>query len=210
MTLDRPITKSICSKKSGGGYEGLPSIFDSIDKDDLIMAFFPCIRFTEIVIMKFQGVSLEMKNWSDIDKLELDLKYNNELHDLYELITKMAIIVLRKGLRMVIENPYSTMHYLTRYWSLKPKLVDTDRTRDGDYYKKPTQFWFVGCDPELNVLVDPIPNNEQYTIDHMTVRGISNKVGRSMIHPDYANRFIRQYIVDGDGCGAEEQLQIEF
>lgn len=27
-----------------GGYEGKPSIFDNIDKDDLILAFFPCTR----------------------------------------------------------------------------------------------------------------------------------------------------------------------
>ena len=30
----------ICSQKLGGGYEGKPSIFDNISKDDLILAFF--------------------------------------------------------------------------------------------------------------------------------------------------------------------------
>jgi len=38
------------------GYDGNPSIFDSISKDDLIMAFFPCIYFEGIQMMYFSLV----------------------------------------------------------------------------------------------------------------------------------------------------------
>lgn len=31
------------------GYDNLPSIFDSISKEDLIVAFFPCIRFCSVM-----------------------------------------------------------------------------------------------------------------------------------------------------------------
>ena len=52
-----------------------------------------------------------MKKFTDIQKLETDLKLHKELSSNYELITKLAIIVLKKGLRMVFENPYSEQHY---------------------------------------------------------------------------------------------------
>ena len=42
---------------------------------------------------------------------------------------------------MVLENPYTQQHYLVRYFPIKPKIIDKDRTKDGDYYKKPTQYF---------------------------------------------------------------------
>ena len=44
----------------GGGI----SVFDSITKDDLIMAFFPCIHFCDAKVMMFKGVHLGQKSWS--------------------------------------------------------------------------------------------------------------------------------------------------
>ena len=37
------------------GYEGKPSIFDNINKEDLILAFFPCTRFESRVPLWFRG-----------------------------------------------------------------------------------------------------------------------------------------------------------
>lgn len=37
------------------GYEGKPSIFDDISPDDLIMAFFPCVRFENQIMLWFRG-----------------------------------------------------------------------------------------------------------------------------------------------------------
>lgn len=55
--------------------------------------------------------------------------------------------MLVKGVRCVIENPYSTAHYLTRYCPLKADYIIMDRSKYGDYFKKPTQFWFLNCEP---------------------------------------------------------------
>ena len=74
-----------------------------------------------------------------------------ELNELYSLITKMVIVCCRKKLPLIIENPYSTQHYLQRYWCLKPKVIDYDRRERGDYYEKPTQYWFVNCEPKQNL-----------------------------------------------------------
>ena len=43
---------------------------------------------------------------------------------------------------MIVENPYTQPHYLTCYFPVKPKLIDKDRTLNGDYYKKPSYYAF--------------------------------------------------------------------
>lgn len=126
------------------------------------------------------------------------MQLQKELTELYNLISKLVIICKNKGLRMVIENPYTQPHYLTTYWCLKPDLIDMDRTENGDYYKKPTQYWFINCKPMYNLVFEPIDYVETISLKYV-VKGesdISRKTKRSMIHPQYANRFIRQYLID--------------
>lgn len=181
----------------GGAYYGKPSIFDKMKEDDLIMAFFPCTRFETRVALLFRGQATQQKDWSDEQKLEYSITLQNELTELYVLLCKMVIVVLRKGLKMVIENPYTAPHYLTTYWCLKPTIIDKDRTQNGDYYKKPTQYWFINLKPKYNFVFEPLEYVERRTI--ATVKGTdctSRKTERSMIHPQYANRFIRQYLID--------------
>lgn len=97
---------------------------------------------------------------------------------------------------MVFENPYSEQHYLTRYWCLKPSVIDKDRTLNGDYYNKPTQYWFIGFEPKFNLVFEPIDYVEKRTINYVKTKDGKNKtVRRSEIHPQYANRFIRQYLI---------------
>lgn len=176
-----------------GGYLGDKSIFDNISKDDLIMAFFPCIRFENQIITWFRGVAMQIKDtWTIEQKLEYDLKLIKELYEMYELITKLSLICVKRGLRLIIENPYSTQHFLTRYWALDPKLIDNDRTKRGDYYKKPTQYWFINCEPEHNFIFEPQVCNYRGTINDT-----HNTTERSMISPDYASRFIREQILEG-------------
>ena len=175
-----------------GGYDGKPSIFDNIGKDDLIFAFFPCTRFEAQILLWFRGESLQQKNKSDIDKLEKDLELHTELSQNYELITKLAIVCLRKNIPLVIENPLSEQHYLSRYWCLKSKIKDKNRRLNGDYMEKPTQYWFIGLNPEQNIVFEALDYVEQRRHNDMFMETTK----RSMIHPQYANRFIRQYLID--------------
>lgn len=101
-----------------------------------------------------------MKKWTYEQKLENDLKLHRELANLYEIITKLAIICLRKKIPLIIENPYSTTHYLVKYWAIPATIIDMDRTIRGDYYKKPTQYWFIGLKPKNNMIL------EAYTINN--------------------------------------------
>lgn len=172
-------------------YDGVESVFDDIMPSDLIVAFFPCTRFEDQVLLSFRGQNSGMRGFSQKQKLEYDLKLQLELSLFYEMVTKLAIVCLDKGLKLVIENPYSTQHYLVRYWSLPSTFVDNDRTLRGDKFKKPTQYWFINCKPSYNVIFEPQIIHKEYK----TIECCSNKVERSMITPEYANRFIREFLL---------------
>jgi len=79
-------------------YEGQESIFDTFDKDDLIMAFFPCIRFEEQIKMWFKGSASSQKDWSTERKLENDIDLMSELCLFYQLVNKMFITCIRGGI----------------------------------------------------------------------------------------------------------------
>jgi hypothetical protein len=158
------------------------------------MAFFPCTRFESSIMLAFRGEQYQQKNDSDIKKLETSMKLHEELHYNYMLISKMTHICLNKGLKMVIENPYTHPHYLTSYWCIKPKIIDKDRRENGDYMNKPTQFFFINFEPMDNFIFEPITYVEKRRCDY--IQGKDRARIRSEIHPQYANRFIRRYIID--------------
>lgn len=188
-----------------GGYEGKPSIFDYISQDDIILAFFPCIRFENQVMLFFRGQGYQQKDWSYEKKMEHCMKLLDEVNFMYKLVNYMFIICIRKGLKLVMENPYSEEHFLRRYWCYPAAIIDKDRRDDGDYYAKPTQYWFLNFKPRANFLFEPIPYNSLEVKDAIRMMckedyektGAKNKkTARSMIHPQYANRFIRKYLID--------------
>lgn len=166
------------------------NIFDNISSKDTIIAFFPCVRFEEQIQMAFRGTQFQMKKWTDEQKLEYDLKLHKELSELYNLITKLAIVCIKRKIPLIIENPYSTTHYLVKYWAIPNTFIDKDRTLRGDFYEKPTQYWFIGCKPKYNMILEPQIYQEKKNIEHT-----HNKTERSMISKEYANRFIREFIL---------------
>ncbi len=172
-------------------YDGVESIFDDILPSDLIVAFFPCTRFEDQALLLFRGQNSGMKGFAQEQKLEYDLKLHSELSLFYEMVTKLAIVCLRRGLKLIIENPYSSQHYLVRYWSLPSDFVDNDRTLRSDKFKKPTQYWFINCKPSYNVIFEPQIIHKEYK----RIKCYCNKVERSMITPEYANRFIREFLL---------------
>lgn len=190
-----------------GGYEGKPSIFDEIRTDDIILAFFPCIRFEDQILLGFRGDLSQQQKWSYKEKMLYDIKLMEELEHNYVLVNKLFIICIDKGLRLVMENPYSEQHFLRRYWCFPPAVIDKDRRESGDYYAKPTQYWFLNYEPQDNLIFEPINYNQigikdpirmMTKKDYQKIGAPSKRVARSMIHPDYANRFIRQHLIKED------------
>lgn len=186
-------------------YDGKQSIFDRISEDDLIMAFFPCTRFETKIIQWMKGDSYSQINWSNEKKLEYSMKLHREMDEMYQLISKMSIVCIRKKIRLVIENPRSFPHHLTDYWCLKPAIIDKDRRMDGDYYKKPTQYWFINCVPKNNLVFEALDYVPQIKLQNVSKNDFvcCRTTARSMIHPQYANRFIRKYLIDEKGSDVE-------
>lgn len=184
-------------------YEGWESIFDQmVGGVDVIMAFFPCTRFEAKVPLSFRGESPQQKNWNDLKKLQYSMKLHGELHELYEKLCELTVVAEQKGLRMVIENPFTQPHYLTTYWCIKPSVIDKDRTNDGDYFKKPTQYFFIGFEPSFNIVMEPLDVVKTRTIAGCrATETTSRQVERSMMHPQYARRFIKKYILPNESKG---------
>lgn len=185
-------------------YVGGESVFDSIKEEDQIIAFFPCIRFENQIMLHFRGQYYGIREYSTEQKMVYAMKIMDELRDMYMLVNKLFIVCIRKKIKLIVENPYSEEHFLRRYWCLQPTIIDRDRRERGDYYKKPTQYWFVNRKPSNNFIFEAVPNNAIQCSDAVRmmlsedwqVTGAKNrKVARSMIHPDYANRFIREFII---------------
>lgn len=79
---------------------------------------------------------------------------------------------------------------MTRYWAARASVIDYDRRLKGDYFKKPTQYWFIGREPSHNFIFEGVDVKCKKQV-HLT----NEQVDRSMISHDYANRFIREFII---------------
>lgn len=170
-------------------YEGGASIFDAMSKDDVILSFFPCTRFECQISLHMRGVGYGMDKWSDERKILNAMRLHEELELFYRTFSRMFIVAIRKGLKMIVENPYTQPHFLTGYFPVKPSMIDKDRSKNGDYFKKPTQYWFINFNPQTNMLLEPYDLRKVLTIDDR-IGGLDQTTSRSMIHPSYARRFI--------------------
>lgn len=173
-------------------YNGEESLFDSITSEDLIMAFFPCIRFTVQAELLFNSLPKQYCSKSDYDKISYAMQFERERYELFTLFCKMVQVCLKRGIRIVIENPYSSNHYLVRYFPIKSKVIDNDRRTRGDYFKKPTQYWFINCEPSYNYdslfQVDVVQRSFKQ-VTYCCTRE------RSEISSEYALQFIQEFIL---------------
>lgn len=177
-------------------YEGKPSLFDGISPDDLIVAFFPCIYFSSNNTFHFDGTCIlyRQRGLSELEINEIILKRGRERQHFYEVLLKMFSVCTMKGLRLIVENPYATHHYLHANFPYKPKVIDTDRQRRGDYFKKPTQYFFHNCEPTNGFT--PCRPKLTKTVNQLSGSkgGLCNEE-RSLISPDYARNFICDCII---------------
>lgn len=127
-------------------YDGKPIIFDSIEGEDLIMAFFPCIYFSALSQMAMYFGCTNYRKLSIKEKTDKILERSHNREYFFSLAVKMISICIQRGLRMIMENPWSEQTFLKANFVMPPTVVDMDRTRRGDYYVKPTAYWFVNCE----------------------------------------------------------------
>lgn len=177
-------------------YRGGQSVFDGIGEDDLIMAFFPCIYFTGSVNpCYFRLENLNYKNLSIKEKFDTILKRADDRNDFYKLLYKLVGVCILRNIRIVIENPFSTLHYLHNNFLSEPSIIDSDRTRRGDYFKKPTGFWFFNCEPTHGMTYQkPKKKLVVWQSKSASHAGLCSEE-RSMISQDYARNFICDFIL---------------
>jgi hypothetical protein len=112
----------------------------------------------------------------------------------------MFSIVEQRGLRLIFENPWSMQTFLKSNFIVPPTIVDNDRTLRGDNFKKPTAYWFWGCEPTYGKSYQPKKQVKRIVdCKHERGGGLCSEE-RSMIHPDYARNFICDFIL-----GKEQQ-----
>jgi hypothetical protein len=182
-------------------YEGgQETIFDKISKDGLIMAFFPCIYFSCLSQMAFGWYNHNYVKLNTFEKTEEILERSRNRERFFRLLVKMFSVVEQRGLRMIFENPWAMQSFLKSNFIVPPSIVDNDRTLRGDVYKKPTAFWFWGCEPTFGKSYQPKKQVKRIVdCKHERGGGLCSEE-RSMIHPDYARNFICDFII-----GKEQQ-----
>jgi hypothetical protein len=177
-------------------YGGGQSVFDNITKDDLIVAFFPCIYFCAMSQMAFTLGYTNYRKMEESEKIKAILEREENRTKFYRLMLKLVGVCLKKGFRMVMENPWSEQTYLKANSPKAPDVVDMDRTKRGDCMVKPTAYWFWNCEATNGFTYQPYLGKPRTILE---TKG-SAKAGlcseeRSMISPDYARNFICDFIL---------------
>lgn len=93
----------------------------------------------------------------------------------------------------------SALHYLilSENFVQRPTIIDKDRTRRGDFFKKPTAYRFVNCSQTNSFTNQQTPINKQKKIA-TSKSGIRDGIcseDRSLISNDYARNFICDWVI---------------
>ena len=174
------------------------TIFDDITKDDLIIAFFPCIYFENIQMLYFSLESLNNRHKTISEKVKDAIERLHKRTFFHELLYKLLAVTNEIGVPLVIENPYSELGYLTGIQNFpKPKIIDKNRQMRGDYFVKPTAYWCFGFEPTQGNTIQITPKEKRLVVNSCK-KGIKAGIcseERSMISPDYARNFICDFIL---------------
>lgn len=178
-------------------YDDKQSIFDSITHDDLIIAFFPCIYFTGSTnTLYFKMLEYNKRNMPFKQHVELVLSRADKRNEYYKTLYKFAACCILKQIRLIIENPWcGAGNYLHNNFCQEPIVIDTNRRQRGDYFVKPTAWWFFNCEPTSGKSYQkPKIKKTVYGCKKGKQAGICSEE-RSMISPDYARNFICDFII---------------
>ena len=138
---------------------------------------------------------INYRSLSDLEKINKIIERTENRKEYFERLMKFVYVCIAYKIRMIFENPWSEQTYLKSNFLKVPDIVDMNRMERGDYYKKPTAYWFWNCEPTHGFTYQN--DKEQKII--MKAKG-GTKVGlcseeRSMISPDYARNFICDFIL---------------
>lgn len=192
-----------------------PSIFDQIRPNDLIMAFFPCIHFCDAKTLLFRAVHTSQRRKELFNIMRENIPLSQERQRFFETLLRFVVIVLERNLQMVLENPWNTSRstYLQVNFP-EPSIIDTNRALRGDYYVKPTAYWFFNCEPTDGESYQDKNDNPLIVYKQ---KGEHQETGvcdseRSAISPAYAKNFIADFLLgnkrNGKNKGYHSKCQL--
>ena len=176
-------------------YCGSSSLFDTITKDDLIIAFFPCIYFSCVSSMWFSMTQRDYKKWTTQRMISNIIERNKKRSMFFEILNKFCAVCMFKNLRMIFENPWSQNHFLKFGFLKPPSLIDYDRRMRGDYFVKPTAYWFWNCEPTNGQSFQESKQKKSILFAKKAKKAGVCSEERSLISPDYARNFICDFIL---------------
>ena len=176
-------------------YEGKVSVFDKIGGGDLIVAFFPCIYFEALQMTYYTETCNNNKNQGK-KKFDIIIDRIEKRNRLYVILYKLVGVCEMKNIRMIIENPATQPHYLlfSENFYKKPTFIDKDRTLRGDWFKKPTAWWFFNCEPTNGKSFQKNSSKKTIQNSKQGENGLCSEE-RSLIAPNYARNFICDFIL---------------
>lgn len=179
-------------------YEGSSSLFDGISQDDLIFAFFPCVYFCQTSMLQFSWNGRNYRNMSDKEKSDIILERLSNRTYYYGLAVKLVTIAKMRGLRLIMENPWGNTYLQT--FVVAPALIDHNRRLRGDYFKKPTAYWYINCKPTVGCSFQVQKQKKTIESSHKAKFAGMCSEERSLISRDYARNFICDHVI-----GVEQQ-----
>ena len=172
------------------------NVFDCITPDDLIIAFFPCVYFETIQMLDFCLQRNGTQNKPLSERINRAIDRLHKRTRLHELLYKLTAIADIKKLRLIIENPATTPNYLISGQNYPaPTIIDKNRRERGDYFRKPTAYWFWNCKPTHGYSYQM--NKESKVITECERSNGDGLCGgeRSLMSPDYARNWICDFVL---------------
>lgn len=155
----------------------------------------------------YQLTSINQKAMTYCEKIKDALERLQKRTYFHTLLYKLTYVVMGKGLRLLIENPATQPNYLVGMQNFpNPTIIDKNRMLRGDYFKKPTAYWYFNCEPTYGESYQN--DKEQKTIMQAKSAphaGLCSEE-RSMISPDYARNFICDFILGKEQAHSQPQL----
>lgn len=186
-------------------YDGKPSLFDQVRGQDLILAFFPCIYFCDAKVMFFRGVHISQKGKQLHEIMDWNIEESKIREYYFQTLLKLVSVSSKKKIRLIIENPWNTSRstYLQTNF-IEPTIIDNNRATRGDYYVKPTAYWFINCTNTFGYTEQRNcePKIVCKTRSKQQLKGVCDQE-RSIISPDYARNFICDFILGKEQVGTQ-------
>ena len=158
-------------------------------------------------MLYFSFESLNNRHKKKYERIADAIERLQERNRFHTLLYKLTYVVEKNGLRLIIENPATKPHYLIDTQNYpRPTIIDKNRMLRGDYFKKPTAYWYVNCKPTYGF--SPQKDKKQKIINNCKGSGKAGLCSeeRSMISPDYARNFICDFILGKEQEYSERSL----